>query len=232
MIRKLSFLIATIVLSFAAKAQNLPTLKVMGTVNNISIFPDTIYGNQVDTIYFSIKNVSTNSLTYVNVPGTFFNVTALSDSTFGSFALYSDSTGFSLAPGDSFVVQVIDSFPPGAFKLGNNVVVVWPSKSAGFLDFIADSTITSTYYAGTSSIREYRNHQLLFYPNPFNEFVKVDVACKQRMEFSVYDLSGRMLYQQHLQDNTLDLPFLKDGIYFMELRGQGILISRNKMIKL
>lgn len=232
MLRKFLFLFTIVVLSFSVKAQNLPTLKVLSSVNNIPIFPDTIYGNAVYTIYISIQNVSTNNLTYVNSPAIPFSVKALADSSFGSFTLYTDSTSFTLAPNDTFVVQVIDTFPSGAFKLGNNVVVVWPSKSGGLLDFIADSTVTSTYYAGTSSIREYRNQKLLIYPNPFNQSVKIDFNFEQRIDFYVYDLSGRMLYQQPLEDNNLDLSFLKEGIYFMELRKQGLVLSRNKMIKM
>lgn len=232
MLRKFLFLLTIVVLTFTAKAQNLPTLKVKSAVNNIPIFPDTIYGNTVYTIYISVENVSTNNLTYVNSPTSPFSVKALADSTFGSFTLYTDSIGFTLAPNDTFVVQVTDTFPSGAFKLGNNVVVVWPSKSGGLLDFIADTTFTSTYYAGTSSIKEYRNQKLLIYPNPFNESVKIDFSFEQRIDFYVYDLSGRMLYQQPLEDNTLDLSFLKSGMYFMELRKQGLILSRNKMIKL
>jgi hypothetical protein len=231
MLRKFLFLISIVVLSFTAKAQNLPTLKVVGAINTPSIFPDTIYGNQLYTISLAIQNVSTNNLTYVNSPAVPFTIKALSDSTFGNFELYSDSSSFTIAPGDTLIVTVIDTLPSGAFKLGNNVVVVWPSKSGGFLDFISDSTVTTTYYAGTSSIREYRNQKLLMYPNPFNQSISIDFAFEQRLQFYVYDLSGRMLFQQPLLDNTLDLSFLKEGIYFMELRKQGLIISRNKMIK-
>jgi hypothetical protein len=159
-------------------------------------------------------------------------VLAKADSVFGNFQIYSDTSSFVLTPGDSVVFTTVVAFPPGAFKLGNNVVVVWPSKINGAIDFIADTTINQTYYVGVSGVKENTKPNLIIYPNPFEQTVTLEYDFDEQIQFTIYDLAGRMILQNPLHENTLDLSFLKEGIYFMELRNQNKIISRSKMIKL
>lgn len=228
MIKRLLLLLIIFASSFSVKAQGLPTLKVTTiTANGVANFPDTIYqGVQYN---FSITVANLDSTPFVN-NGTPFSILMQKVDTGGflPFAIYITNLQFTIAAFDSMVFFATDSFSPPQLKLGNNVVVVWPSVTSSIINYI-DDTI-STYLVGTSGIPEIEKSDLLFYPNPFIDFLNIRNTFDYTGQVFIYDGTGRVVYNSGRKE-TYNLSFLKSGMYLIEVRKNNIAVARRKMMK-
>ncbi len=235
MFKRLFILLTIIALSLSGKAKNLPTLKVTNiTANGVNNFPDTIYGGITYSYLITVTNTDT-SLTFFNdtsfIAGLFTIKAQLADTSLPEFTLFSDSNFFQILPGDSITFQLTDSFGTG-LKLGNNVVVVWPSKvGSGITSFIIDSTYYNIYFIGSTGINEIPIAELRIYPNPFGENISIDNPAESKFRVFIYDAEGRIVYQNPLDRKSFDLSFLKSGAYLVEVRNSSKVLSRKKIIK-
>ncbi len=78
-------------------------------------------------------------------------------------------------------------------------------------------------------------HSIDIYPNPSSGLINLDF--KEPLsdgQIRVMDTQGRLVHQTKLQENissTLDLSFLNDGVYFIQVFEKNRLFSANKWIK-
>ena len=75
------------------------------------------------------------------------------------------------------------------------------------------------------------------YPNPFGEFVTVNLMEGNHFpcNIRIFDTSGRMIYAHTVRRGNvfqLDLSRLRSGIYFYTLDARGMLVERGKLIAL
>ena len=75
----------------------------------------------------------------------------------------------------------------------------------------------------------YYNSQVLVYPNPFNNSLKIELnEEKQISKIVVMDLNGKVFYQKHTPNGffehslDLDLSFLPEGLYMLKLSGNNL----------
>lgn len=54
------------------------------------------------------------------------------------------------------------------------------------------------------------------YPNPTSDFISVS-GISNEYSITIFDLNGRMIYQNTPSDNKVDISFLPKGIYFVKL---------------
>lgn len=233
MIKRALLLLTLFAFALGAKAQNLPTLKVTQiSANGVSNFPDTIYQGQFYTLSITVANLS-NNITYVNDSNKIFSVFMQADSTLIPFSIYNDTALFTIAPGGIITFVAIDSFSTPQLKLGNNVVVVWPSVSSSTGSSInTDSTYFATYFVGISGIENVSNTNTLIYPNPFSESITILKENDTRMQLFIFDETGRLVYQNPVDKKSYDLSFLKQGLYFVELRKANTVVAHKKLVKL
>ncbi|MEO8148788.1 MAG: T9SS type A sorting domain-containing protein [Bacteroidia bacterium] len=231
MIKRLLLLLIIFALSLTVKAQGPPTLKVTTiTVNGIANFPDTIYGGVFYSYIITIRNLD-STITYVSDSTEAFTINMRTDSSLiGAFTIYSDSAQIVILPGDSFSLQYSDTFPSGGFKIGNNVVVVWPSINTLLPSLIADSSYFTIYFPGILGIPDFDKLNLLVYPNPFIDLLSFSNTYDNHQLY-IYDEAGRLVYQNPFDKKSYDLSFLKQGLYLVELRKSNIVVARRKMIK-
>ena len=77
-----------------------------------------------------------------------------------------------------------------------------------------------------NSLENYKNHDLNIYPNPFSDNITFEVNDEYFVK--IYDLNGKVLYNSIVNqaEKTLNLQFLKKGVY------QVMLINKNETINL
>lgn len=85
----------------------------------------------------------------------------------------------------------------------------------------------------TTSVKDHTGSSgITIYPNPFKErlFVKVPWTGSGKYNFAVYDLAGKMIYEQRLTAHDFEFRRgdLKAGIYIVEIIGEKI--YRDKII--
>ncbi|CAA6822601.1 MAG: Unknown protein [uncultured Aureispira sp.] len=72
------------------------------------------------------------------------------------------------------------------------------------------------------------------YPNPFNEVARVEIEGKDftTIEFELYDLTGRVVYQKTTNETSFDLykSDLSQGVYVYRIVADGKLLNTGKLI--
>ncbi|MBK1894778.1 T9SS type A sorting domain-containing protein [Chryseobacterium paridis] len=55
------------------------------------------------------------------------------------------------------------------------------------------------------------------YPNPTSDYINFTVSSRTKLEeVSIYDVSGKLVSQQKIINNRLDLSFLIQGVYLLK----------------
>ena len=77
------------------------------------------------------------------------------------------------------------------------------------------------------------NQQPKIFPNPFSDFLFIESERKDNYTLKIFDLSGKMVFEQIFDGNksSINTSKLRAGIYFYELIGKQIFISRGKIVK-
>lgn len=89
---------------------------------------------------------------------------------------------------------------------------------------------------GTNSIAPVSFSDLTFYPNPFNNSIHISTnQVVNETVVKIHNFQGQLMFEQKLNslsnDFTLNTDFLKDGIYFISVEKQGIIIDTGKIVK-
>ncbi len=123
------------------------------------------------------------------------------------------------------------SNPPITVSAGENTkdemmvtFIAYTAYQAGDENIILDSTLINT------GISENRKSQIVVYPNPANN--QVTISSDEEIKIiRLYYLDGRLI-SEYKNENTVDVSFLTEGMYFVEVetvRGrffEKILVSR------
>lgn len=98
--------------------------------------------------------------------------------------------------------------------------------------------IRPVFQAGKSevwnSIAELNNSDFLIYPNPTSDKLNIHLNTTDESLVSIYDLSGRVVYQQDHdgQELSVDVNMLAVGSYLVEVKFKdGSVLSRKKFLK-
>jgi hypothetical protein len=118
---------------------------------------------------------------------------------------------------------------------GNSVTVHWGKPGQGYVKLIETSDIgcyaetnTLNVTIGSTGIKDQLIQNLIIYPNPVkdNLIIKFNDATLSDITISIVDISGRSIVKRSFEniglnaERTLDLSFIKSGIYFLEIRGE------------
>lgn len=124
--------------------------------------------------------------------------------------------------GGSWGAAVADVAPDFTLQNGGPVLYrVYPAVSGSFGTYLLDVTITRTSNTG---IEDNASSTLAVYPNPTSGVVTAQCGAEYLGgEWQVYDLSGRLLYSQRIDAETMQLNFshFADGVYIMKALAQG-----------
>ncbi len=84
----------------------------------------------------------------------------------------------------------------------------------------------------TGAAETMRQAEILVFPNPFSTELKVNVADGIPSEFKLFDLNGRKVLQQSLEDSVLiKTQHLRAGVFFYEIRNINGTVGKGKLVK-
>ena len=90
----------------------------------------------------------------------------------------------------------------------------------------AVQTITIVQDAGANAIKEITGLESVFYPNPANAVLFFNAAIKDAT-ISVYDLNGRMVMTEHIQDNKVNISNIRNGLYTIKVvDNTGVIVGK------
>lgn len=88
-----------------------------------------------------------------------------------------------------------------------------------------NSGLLGVYYQNikTLGVSELMVNDVSIYPNPTADFIRFRINSKMKLsEAEVYDLSGKLILIQKIQQETIDLQKLGKGIYFLKFKDSTI----------
>jgi hypothetical protein len=80
------------------------------------------------------------------------------------------------------------------------------------------------------------NQELLIFPNPVNKFLNIQFIAEKSINYnlSIFDVFGKLIYQNkntNGNDHSLDMSHFAQGIYYLRLEQNGLLLKQEKIIK-
>lgn len=61
------------------------------------------------------------------------------------------------------------------------------------------------------------NDELIFYPNPFKDLIKIKTKENIKYSFQIFDLNGSLVKSGNFINNSANLSSLKSGVYLMTI---------------
>lgn len=103
-----------------------------------------------------------------------------------------------------------------------------------------DNTISSSIISASSSlftlpVDELEENQMVLYPNPTNETIKIDLpGIASMVNYTISDVNGRILLQKEVNNTSelrLDIQHLKTGLYIIKLSSEERLMYSKFIVK-
>ena len=203
--------------SVEVKAQVAAHLTIQALIN----YPDTAYNGL--TVQPTIIVTNTGNAPFQGV----INIGLSTDSSSFQY-LYSNSNAVLLVPGDT--VQFTGgpagtngyTFDSTFYRVGNNVVVVWPVTTA----FVAVDTLHTNVYFTINQIQSIQEKEgirgLIAYPNPASDYIFLSAPFTKLEYVRIIDLSGREIVTHDAGNNNktrIPIDRLAPGLYVLEVKG-------------
>lgn len=71
------------------------------------------------------------------------------------------------------------------------------------------------------------NNTYYFYPNPVQDFINIKCSKQEKLQITIFSINGNILFKgDYLPESTIDLSFLKTGLYFIKINEQTFKLSK------
>lgn len=199
--------------------------------------------NYNDSGTFSVK-VTNGACFALSVPITLSKLTkpVTSEITASRFAYKNDTVIYSVTglPTSTFAWTVNG----GTIQSGqntNSIIVKWSTGSVGVVQVTEKGTnlcngTLKTYPVGiwnTSVNNIVNQNEILLYPNPANNVLKIQYLGKNLNDFqvTVFDVLGKNILNQKVsvsnkEEQSIDITHLPKGIYFVKITGNNFSVSK------
>ncbi len=186
------------------------------TAVNLTIsLPDTINLNDNYNHRITIENKSAASFT-----GTIWLITAVDT---GGGIMENDSIGpifvGNFNQNDTIGIPYNEVYNFGNnYKLGGNIVVVWPIMQGCSSCTTADSLYKNVFILTPTSINQNDNNfTYKIYPNPVKNELYIYNSSINNGFITILDVTGKTVKQTNLK-SSVNLSFLPKGLYFIRIR--------------
>lgn len=201
-----------------ASAQN-DSLGVVALSPDYPQCPDTAYSNQP---YLNIQ-VTIHNYNPVNAfTGTLF-IYLQTDTVFppDSISLNAGST-FTILPNSDFTVAVQSPyfFSPANYKVGSNVIVVWPVAGQGTPAVKYNPYTTCVFFQMSSGVNEEPESAISITPNPAQEFLEIKTPSNNYVkDVRILDAAGRLVIDKKGDvSSVIPIEKLNKGVYILQLQ--------------
>jgi hypothetical protein len=156
--------------------------------------------------------------------------------TFDSILLPDSSTNLEGSQGFiKFAVEQVANNPVGTII--NNKASIYFDYNAPVVTNTTFHEIGDNFYTidivGTEDV-QMENVFINVFPNPFHQQARVQVSGAEflQINFELYDITGKLLYQQLSYDNDFDIQVadLTAGVYFYRIIADGQLLNSGKLM--
>ncbi len=114
--------------------------------------------------------------------------------------------------------------------------ILWDKnyKVLEYKEYLGDENIASQSVDFFYSVIEHTGIEeetiILTYPNPVQDILHVNLPSQEEIEYSVYDLQGKLVRNGYMEDNTISFENLHRGMYILKLKTNEI-IKTGKVLK-
>jgi hypothetical protein len=195
---------------------------------NLSSLPDTINLNDIYTHTITIINYSSTPLT-----GNIYLMAAVDTGT----GLVSVDTVNSIVvtnfgQNDTIGITYTETYDiPNNYKVGGNIVVVWPIADFGFTHDSLYKDVYINYPLGINQFNDNQNKAIV-YPNPTSNkiyFKNLD-RNKPVKQVRIYGINGQLIYRDSFS-SEITLEAFNKGVYFLEIEFDDNQVAHYKVIK-
>lgn len=143
-----------------------------------------------------------------------------------------DSIFVQLSPGDSFPLVITETFTPLDYRVGGNIVVIWPSATNAYFFNIPSQPDTVTIL-GYNSVGEHGNSMTTVFPVPFRNHIFINTAPgRDRPDrIRIIDLSGKVIYEEKFSPVIQMSPNLHAGTYILEMQWNSGRVERKRLVR-
>ncbi len=202
-------------LAFAAgmRAQDSLTISAGGNIYNL---PSTAYFNDLLPCTVYVKNIGSNVF-----QDTIFLTTAVDSTPFDTTSDFIQNItiflGISLNPNDSVAITLNEIIYPLRYRVGGNIVVIWPAASSAIFNNIAGAHYIDIL--GYASVPYYEDGDVRVYPIPFGSVINIYSDHPNRIPetISISDLSGKVLLTTDVRKGEAKIDELPDGFYLAKI---------------
>lgn len=125
-------------------------------------------------------------------------------------------------------------FGIGTSTVVNQVVIKWPSGIVDIYNNVTPNQPLHVVEGATLGIDAFESTVFTVYPNPVKNTINIAINTANPVEFvtaQVYDLSGRMVHQTQVNNQTVTVNHLAKGTYILMLRDSNGKDYSQKFIK-
>jgi len=182
----------------------------VGDLNNDGFLD--VLGN--GTVFYNVGN--NNNFIKINTVGTISNLNGI-----GARVTLESPMGTQIRDvrsGESFSVMssLTTHFGIGTDEEITSITIQWPSGQIDVINNpVINTTITVTEGAVTG-IEDLDATSIRFHPNPTKDFINIESTLIQDGDIiRIYDYTGKLVMEQSVLDNTLNISKLASGSYYM-----------------
>ena len=221
-----SFIVSLCLFAGQTKAQDTLSIAAGGQIFNLPTFANY---NDSATPYIYIKNVSTTSYSgYIT-----FQI-QVDSAMSGSFdTVQTDSALVFLNPNDSFPISFFEIFTPLDYRVGGNIVVIWPSASNAFFNN-APTMEDTVYILGFAGIENMWDGELTVYPVPFQHSLHIVLPPGHHVPEKIIlrDVTGRVVFEAPYSELANIPESISTGTYFLELQFRNARSKTARLMKM
>ncbi|HLV39447.1 T9SS type A sorting domain-containing protein [Xanthomarina sp.] len=184
-------------------------------------------GNTLNPIVISVSEFLTNGENYES------RLIALNNVTFQDTGVFVDNTDYNVADGSD--VTVCRATFGDEDLIGSTIPTVVSSITGLGGEFNSTYQILPRYasdIAGPLSVNSYNSNSFNLYPNPTsNGFVNITSKTNEVIQVAVYDILGKQVLNNTVNNNRLNVSTLTSGVYIMKISQNGQTISKKLVVK-
>lgn len=215
-------------------SQNAYSQSMQLTIGQIDSFPslpnDTAFEGQFYNFTIAVYNLDNNQFTTSDTLKIYITNDSSQATVLIADTIYPVFQGL-----DTINIPVNNyQFSSPFYKTGNNIVVVWP-RVGNIISTTNDSLFLDVYFEPLTSVNmlSVQNEIFSVFPNPVSDKITINLEIGKFIEYvRILNDLGQEIRLLKTVGKQVDVRFLTEGFYFIEIKERNGTITRKKFLKL